>query len=78
MMRWVCGPGGSSDPHADLHRRDGQITILNGVLSLNDRKASEIMTDIKVRSRAACPPLLAADNPACPSGRACRRLGPSP
>jgi hypothetical protein len=28
-----------------------QITILNGVLSLNDRKASEIMTDIKVTIR---------------------------
>jgi metal transporter CNNM len=27
--------------------RDDEITILNGVLSLNDRKASEIMTHIK-------------------------------
>lgn len=29
--------------------RDDEITILNGVLSLNEKKASQIMTPIKVR-----------------------------
>jgi metal transporter CNNM len=28
--------------------RDDEITILNGVLSLNEKKASQIMTPIKV------------------------------
>lgn len=32
--------------------RDDEITILNGVLSLNEKKASQIMTPIKV-SRAS-------------------------
>jgi len=37
--------------------RDDEITILNGVLSLNEKKASQIMTPIKVSSVASSPSL---------------------